>query len=80
VAGLFGVHSELSILLTIKQAVTADHELGRELFEKISGWLQDGSLRSNTSKVLLGGLGAVKEGFQMHRDGKISGFKLVYEL
>ncbi|PMD36243.1 GroES-like protein [Hyaloscypha variabilis F] len=61
-------------------AATADHELGRELFEKISGWLQDGSLRSNTSKVLLGGLGAVKEGFQMHRDGKISGFKLVYEL
>ncbi|KAE9371146.1 zinc-binding dehydrogenase family oxidoreductase [Stipitochalara longipes BDJ] len=61
-------------------ASNADHTLGSELFEKIPGWLQDGTLRPNTSKVLPGGLEAVNKGFQMHRDGKISGFKLVYEL
>jgi hypothetical protein len=66
-------------LLTKTQASNADHKLGTELFEKIPGWLQDGTLQPNTSKVLPGGLEAVKEGFQMHRDGKISGFKLVYE-
>jgi hypothetical protein len=37
-------------------------------------------LKTNASKVLPGGLEAVKQGFQMHRDGKISGFKLVYEI
>ena len=62
------------------QASSPDHKLGIELFEKIPGWLQDGTLRTNISKVLPGGLDAVREGFQMHRDGKISGFKLVYEL
>jgi len=61
-------------------ASVADHKLGSELFEKVPEWLQDGTLRTNTSKVLSGGLAAVPEGFQMYRDGKISGFKLVYEL
>ena len=60
------------------RASKADDELGGELFEKIPGWLRDGSLRNNTSKVL-GGLEAVEDGFQMHRGGKILGFKLVYE-
>ena len=62
------------------QASAADHKLGSELFEKIPRWLQNGTLQTNNSKVLSGGLSAVPEGFQMHRDGKISGFKLVYEL
>jgi hypothetical protein len=66
--------------LTISQASAADHNLGSELFENIPSWLQNGTLQTNKSKVLPGGLEAVKEGFQMHRDGKISGFKLVYEL
>ncbi|PMD62981.1 GroES-like protein [Hyaloscypha bicolor E] len=61
-------------------ASSGDHALGIELFENISGWLKDGTLQANTPKVLAGGLSAIPEGFQMHRDGKISGFKLVYEL
>jgi hypothetical protein len=66
--------------LTNLQASAADHKLGSELFQKIPGWLENGTLQTNNSKVLSGGLSAVPEGFQMHRDGKISGFKLVYEL
>ena len=62
------------------QASVPDHTLGSELFQKIPQWLQDGKLQTNTSKVLSSGLSAVPEGFQMHRDGKISGFKLVYEM
>jgi NADPH-dependent curcumin reductase CurA len=68
------------MLLTYFQASVADHTLGIELFQKLPNWLQDGTLQTNTSKVLPGGLSAVPEGFQMHRDGKISGYKLVYEV
>jgi hypothetical protein len=50
------------------------------LFEKIPGWLEKETLKTNTAKVLPGGLEAVHEGFQMHRDGKVSGFKIVYTL
>ena len=62
------------------QASVADHSLASELFEKIPGWLKDGTLESNISRVLPRGLEAVEEGFRMHRDGEISGFKLVHEL
>lgn len=64
----------------ILQASKEDHELSAELFDKIPGWLQSGQLKTNTAKILHGGLNAVPEGFQMHRDGKISGFKIVYNL
>lgn len=62
------------------QASKEDHELSAELFAKLPGWLEDGTFKTNTAKVLPGGLNAVNEGFQMHRDGRISGFKVVYEL
>ncbi|OBT54774.1 hypothetical protein VE04_03464 [Pseudogymnoascus sp. 24MN13] len=61
-------------------ASVADHTLGIELFQKLPNWLQDGTLQTNTSKVLPGGLSAVPGGFQVHRDGMISGYKLVYEV
>ena len=51
-----------------------------ELFQKIPGWLVSRELKANTAKVLPGGFDAVSEGFQLHRDGKISGFKIVYNL
>ncbi|PVH68861.1 NAD(P)-binding protein [Cadophora sp. DSE1049] len=40
----------------------------------------DHNLGCELFKQIPGGLSAVPEGFQMHRDGKVSGFKLVYEL
>ncbi|KAL1989078.1 hypothetical protein VTN96DRAFT_5841 [Rasamsonia emersonii] len=57
-----------------------DHELASEFFEKLPSWLEDGRIRSNTPKVLPGGLDAVPRGFQEHRGGKISGYKIVYKL
>jgi len=57
-----------------------DHELSAELYQKTPGWLKDGTLQTNPSKVLPGGLSAVPGGFQMLRDNKIAGFKLVYAL
>jgi threonine dehydrogenase-like Zn-dependent dehydrogenase len=62
------------------QASKEDHELAAELFRKIPDWLEKGKLKPNKIKLLRGGLSGVEEGFQLHRDGKISGFKVVYEL
>jgi hypothetical protein len=62
------------------QASKEDHDLSAELFEKIPNWLENGALKTNTARILPGGLDAVPEGFQIHRDGEISGFKLVYNL
>ncbi|KAL3492477.1 putative zinc-binding dehydrogenase family oxidoreductase [Aspergillus germanicus] len=56
-----------------------DHELVAELFEKIPEWVETGHLKPNRPKVL-GGLDAVVDGFQEYRDGKISAYKIVYEL
>ncbi|EAW12250.1 zinc-binding alcohol dehydrogenase family protein [Aspergillus clavatus NRRL 1] len=56
-----------------------NHELASELFEKLLGWLEQGTIRPNSVK-LLHGLDAVEEGFQEYRDKKISAYKLVYEL
>ncbi|RHZ59802.1 uncharacterized protein CDV56_106190 [Aspergillus thermomutatus] len=56
-----------------------DHELASELFENLPSWLEEGTIRPNSAKLRLG-LDAVSEGFQEYRDGKISAYKLVYEL
>ncbi|KAL4801201.1 chaperonin 10-like protein [Aspergillus unguis] len=56
-----------------------DHELSSELFEKMPGWLKSGTVKPNQPKVYRG-LDAVPEGFQEYRDGKISAYKIVYEL
>ncbi|EYB27299.1 hypothetical protein FG05_07249 [Fusarium graminearum] len=56
-----------------------DHKLGVEFNEKLPGWIDEGRIKPNKPKVL-GGLDSIPQGFQEHRDGKISGFKIVYEL
>lgn len=57
----------------------ADHKLARELFENLPKWLEDGTIKANKPKVLKG-LEKVPDGFQEYRDGKISGYKLVYAI
>lgn len=56
-----------------------DHELATELFEKLPEWLQNGTVKPNKPSVKKG-LESVSEGFQEHRDGKISAYKIVYEI
>ncbi|KAI9037607.1 zinc-binding alcohol dehydrogenase family protein [Aspergillus affinis] len=56
-----------------------DHELGSELFEKLPGWLSQGTIKPSEPKVYQG-LKSVAGGFQEHREGKISGYKIVYKL
>lgn len=61
------------------QASKEDHELSTELFEKLVPWLEKGTVKPSHPKVLPG-LDSVPEGFQEHRDGKISAYKIVYAL
>ncbi|PYI09801.1 putative zinc-binding dehydrogenase family oxidoreductase [Aspergillus sclerotiicarbonarius CBS 121057] len=56
-----------------------DHELTGELFESLPGWLEKGTVKANNPKVLPG-LDAVAEGFQEYRDGRVSAYKIVYEI
>ncbi|KAF9769445.1 hypothetical protein IL306_013135 [Fusarium sp. DS 682] len=57
-----------------------NHKLGSEFNEQLPGWIAEGKIKPNKPKIIPGGLDAVTKGFQEHRDGKISGYKLVYEL
>ncbi|KAH7209031.1 hypothetical protein DER44DRAFT_809013 [Fusarium oxysporum] len=57
-----------------------DHRLCAEFNEKLPVWIEEGKIMPNKPKVIPGGLDAVVQGFQEYRDGKISGYKLVYEL
>lgn len=50
------------------------------MFQRIPDWLQQGLVAPNKVKVFGGGLGDVERGFQEHRDGKISGYKIVYRV
>jgi len=59
-------------------ASTDDHELSAELFEKLPSWLEEGKIKPN--KVKLMDLDSIHEGFDMHRQGKISSFKIVYKV
>ncbi|KAJ4982630.1 hypothetical protein SVAN01_11880 [Stagonosporopsis vannaccii] len=56
-----------------------DHELASELFENLPTWLEAGNVKPSVPK-LLAGLESVPAGFQEYRDGKISGYKIVYKL
>ncbi|KAF9693654.1 hypothetical protein EKO04_008400 [Ascochyta lentis] len=56
-----------------------DHKLASELFENLPTWLEDGTIKPNEAKVLKG-LEKVPEGFQEYRDGRISGYKIVYAI
>ncbi|KAI5268197.1 NAD(P)-binding protein [Aureobasidium subglaciale] len=55
-----------------------DHELSAELFEKLPAWLEQGKIKPNNVK-LFDSLDSIHDGFAMHRDGKISSFKIVYK-
>ncbi|KAJ5753908.1 GroES-like protein [Penicillium nucicola] len=56
-----------------------DHELSAELFQQLPSWLEKGTLKPSHPRVLQG-LESVSDGFQEHRDGKISGYKIVYAI
>lgn len=56
-----------------------DHTLAFELFDKLPQWLDDGSIKPNQPRVLRG-LNKVHEGFWEYREGKISGYKIVYAI
>ncbi|KAJ5087175.1 zinc-binding dehydrogenase family oxidoreductase [Penicillium angulare] len=57
-----------------------DHNLSTDLFKKLlPAWLDIGMLKPNEPKVLKG-LDKVTQGFQEHREGKISAYKIVYEV
>lgn len=43
-------------------------------------YLENGKIKPNVPKIVPGGLDGVAQGFQDHRDKKISGYKVVYEL
>ncbi|RAK77243.1 zinc-binding alcohol dehydrogenase family protein [Aspergillus fijiensis CBS 313.89] len=60
-------------------ASKSDHELSAELFDKLPSWLERGTLKPSHPR-LRQGLDSVPEGFQEYRDGKISGYKIVYAL
>ncbi|KXH54060.1 hypothetical protein CSAL01_01966 [Colletotrichum salicis] len=57
-----------------------DHKLGTEFYEKLPGWAEAGKFKPNKPKVIFGGLDGVEKGFQVYRDGAISGEKVVYKL
>jgi hypothetical protein len=59
------------------QASVDDHELSAELFEKLPSWLEQGKIKPNNVKLM--DLDSIYEGFDMHRQGKISSFKIVYK-
>ena len=68
-----------TVLTDQLQASVDDHELSAELFEKLPSWLEDGTIKPNNVK-LFDSLDSIHEGFGMHRDGKISSFKIVYKV
>ncbi|KAG5360558.1 Protein TOXD [Yarrowia sp. B02] len=55
-----------------------DAETCKEYAPKIGEWLQEGKLVPNVT-LILGGLDQVAEGFDLYRDGILTGQKLVYE-
>lgn len=58
----------------------ADHELSKELYKKLPGWLREKKILPNNTKLYDGGLDDVEKGFQEYRDGKISAYKIVYKV
>ena len=53
--------------------------MSAEFFEQLPQLLTDGKIKPSNTKILQG-LESVTKGFQEHRDGKISNYKIVYEL
>lgn len=70
----------MATLLTNIQPSQEDHDLSCELYDKLPSLLESGKIKPSTPKVFDNGLDAVPDGFQEYRDGKISGYKIVYKL
>ncbi|KAJ4213693.1 hypothetical protein NW759_010689 [Fusarium solani] len=64
---------------TLFPASGEDHQLASEFYEELPCLLSKNKIRPNTPWVI-NGLDGVTEGFQAYRDGKISGYKVVYDL
>lgn len=67
-------------MANILKANEADHKLAAEFFSKLPKLLESGAIRPNSTKVFSGGLDDVQKGFEEHRDGFISNYKIVYKL
>ena len=51
-----------------------------EFLRKLPKLLQDGNIKSLPVKFWDGGLGAIADGLQYMREGKVSGEKIVYRV
>jgi len=58
----------------------ADRQLAEELWRALPDLLSSGTIKPNPFRIIDGGLNGVVEGFQIYRDGGISGQKLVYNI
>ncbi|TQS33562.1 hypothetical protein Golomagni_06089 [Golovinomyces magnicellulatus] len=56
-----------------------DNKISAEFFAQLPELLASGKIKANKTRVLKG-LDSIPVGFQEHRDGRISGYKIVYEL
>ncbi|EON66283.1 hypothetical protein W97_05676 [Coniosporium apollinis CBS 100218] len=56
-----------------------DHLLAAELYEKLPEWLESGKVKPN-AVLAMKGLDSVSRGFELHRQGKVSGQKIIYEI
>ncbi|KAJ0421142.1 chaperonin 10-like protein [Aspergillus carlsbadensis] len=57
-----------------------DHHLASNLFKILPNWLQDGIIRPDNPRILVGGLGAVQEGFNRDYSGRPLGYKIIYQV
>ncbi|KAK9779299.1 hypothetical protein SCAR479_03781 [Seiridium cardinale] len=57
----------------------ADHELCAQFFEELPEWLLGGRVKPSVPSEKQG-LDSIREGFQEHRNGKVSGYKIIYKL
>lgn len=70
----------LCVITNDDKANEDDHKLAGLFCEKLPEYIESGVLKPNKPKVYSGGLDDVPKGFQEYRDGKISGYKIVYQL
>ncbi|KAM5344922.1 hypothetical protein ACJ41O_010784 [Fusarium nematophilum] len=58
----------------------ADHELASSFFQLLPELISAGKIKPNSPKIIPNGLDGVFGGFQEYRDGRISNYKIVYQL
>ncbi|KAI9742115.1 MAG: hypothetical protein M1834_000505 [Cirrosporium novae-zelandiae] len=74
-----GLNREIKLTGYEWPASKEDYELSVEFYENLPKYLISGAIKPNTPKIL-NGLEAVSEGFKLHRERKISAFKIVYKV